>query len=86
MEGYDQYQKIKNRTKILVGKLRLNVVLEQPWQYIYILVDFIIKLLVLRGYNLILVICDRFLKMLHFIMTIEKITVEELVRLFRNNM
>ena len=84
MEGYDQYQKIKNRTKIPVGKLRLNVVLEQLWQYI--LVDFIIKLLVLRGYNLILVICDRFLKMLHFIMTIEKIIVEELVRLIRNNM
>jgi len=46
----------------------------------------ITKLLVLRGYNnSILVVCDRFLKMLHFIMTTEKITVEELVRLFRNN-
>ena len=61
---------MKNRAKIPVGMLRLNAVLEQPWQYI--LVDFNIKLLVLRGYNSILVVCDRFLKMLHFIMTIEK--------------
>ncbi len=75
---------VKNRAKIPVGKLRLNTVLEQPWQYI--LIHFIIKLLVLRGYNnSILVVCDKFLKMLHLIMTTEKITVEELVRLFRNN-
>ena len=75
---------VKNRAKISVGKLRLNTVLEQPWQYI--LIDFITKLLVLRGYNdSILVVCDKFLKILHLIMTTEEITVEELVRLFRNN-
>jgi len=49
-------------------------------------VDFITKLPVSRGYDSILVLCDRFLKMLHFIVTIEKITVEELARLFRDNM
>ena len=43
------------------------------------------KLLVSRDYNLILVICDRFLKMLYFIATTE-ITAEDLVRLSRDNM
>jgi len=55
---------MKNRAKIPVGKLRLNAVLEQPWQYI--LVDFNIKLLVLRGYNSILVVCDRFFENVAF--------------------
>jgi len=40
----------------------------------------------LRGYDSILVVCDRFLKILHFITMIEKITAKELARLFRNNM
>jgi len=44
------------------------------------------KLLVLRDHSSILVVYDRFLKMLHFIAMIEKITAEGLVRLFRDNM
>ena len=47
--------------------------------------DFITKLLVSRGHNSILVVCDRFLKMLHFIMMTKNITVKELVKLFRDN-
>jgi len=43
------------------------------------------KLLVSRGQDSILVVCDRFLKMSHFIVTTEKIIAEELARLFRNN-
>jgi len=43
------------------------------------------KLLVSKGYELILVICDRFSKMSHFVVMIEKITAERLVRLFRDN-
>ena len=66
-----------------VGKLRPNAVSEKPWQYI--LVDFITKLLISRGYNSILVVCNRFSKILHFIMMTEKIMVEGLSRLFRNN-
>ena len=65
------------------GKLRPNKVSERPWQYI--LVDFIMKLPVSKGYDSILVVCDRFLKMSHFIATIEKIIVEELAKLFRDN-
>ena len=43
------------------------------------------KLLILRDHNLILVVCDRFSKILHFITITEKIIIKELVRLFRNN-
>ena len=49
-------------------------------------VDFITKLPISRGYNSILVVCDRFLKMLHFIVMTEKIIVEGLIKLFKDNM
>ena len=66
----DQCQKIKNKAEMLVEKLRPNIVLERLWQYI--LVDFIVKLLVSRDYGSILVVCDRFSKILYFIVIIEK--------------
>ena len=66
-----------------VGKLRPNEVPERPWQHI--LVDFITKLPVSKGYDLILVVCDRFLKMSYFVATTEKTMAEELARLFRDN-
>jgi len=74
---------MKNRIKIPVGKLRLNAILERLWQHI--LVDFITKSLVSRGYDSILVICDRFSKILYFIMMTEKIMIEGLAKLFRDN-
>ena len=48
--------------------------------------DFAIKLLILKSYDLILVVCDRFLKISYFIATTEKITAEGLARLYRDNM
>ena len=75
MEGCDQYQRMKNRAEMLAGKLRPNKVPERLWQHI--LVDFIMKLPVSKGYDSILVVCNRFLKILHFVVTIEKITVED---------
>ena len=84
VEGYNQCQRMKNRAEMLAGKLRPNQVSEKLWQYI--LVDFITKLLMSKGHGSILVICDRFLKMSYFVVTTEKITVEELARLFRDNM
>ena len=39
-----------------------------------------------KGHDSILVVCDRFLKMSYFMVTIEKTIVEGLVRLFRDNM
>jgi len=74
---------MKNRAEMPVEKLRLNAVPEKLWQYI--LVNFIMKLLVSRGYNSVLVVYDRFLKMSYFIMMTEKITAEGLAKLFRDN-
>ena len=83
VERCDQYQRIKNRAEMPAGKLRPNKVPERPWQHIS--VDFITKLPVLKGYNSILVVCDRFSKMSHFVATTEKTTGEGLARLFRDN-
>jgi len=84
IEGYDQCQRMKNRVGISVGKLKPNKILERLWQHI--LVDFIMKLLVSKDYDSILVVCDRFSKMSHFVVTTEKTMAEGLVKLFRDNM
>jgi len=84
VEGCDQCQRMKNRAEMPAGKLKPNQVPERPWQYIS--VDFIMKLPVSKGHNLILVVCIRFLKMSHFVATTEKTTAEGLVRIFRDNM
>ena len=83
MEGYDQCQRMKNRAEILAGKLRPNQISERLWQHI--LVDFITKLPVSKSYDSILVVCDRFSKISHFVVMTEKTTVEGLARLFRDN-
>ena len=83
MEGCDQCQRMKNRAEMLAGKLKPNEVPERLWQHIS--VDFITKLPVSKGYDSILVICDRFSKMSHFVATTEKTTAEGLARLFRDN-
>ena len=83
VEGCDQCQKMKNRAEMPAGKLRPNQVPERPWQHIS--VDFITKLPVSKGHDLILVVCDRFLKMSHFVVTTEKTTAEGLAKLFRDN-
>ena len=51
----------------------------------HLMVNFITKLLLVAGKNVILVVCNRLSKMTHFVATIEEILVEELARLFRNN-
>ena len=47
--------------------------------------DFITKLPLAQGYNSILVVVDRLTKIVHFIPTMEKMSIEGLARLFRNN-
>jgi len=42
-------------------------------------VDFITKLLLVAGKDIILVVCDRLSKMTHFVATTEEISAEELV-------
>ena len=83
MEGYDQCQRMKNRAEMPAEKLRPNKVPERLWQHI--LVDFITKLPMSKGHDSILVVCDRFSKMSHFVATTEKTTAEGLARLFRDN-
>jgi len=75
---------MKNRVEMPAGKLRPNKVPEKLWQYI--LVYFIMKLLVLKGHDSILIVCDRFSKMSHFVVTTEKTMAEGLARLFRDHM
>ena len=76
-------QRIKNRTEEIAGKLKLSEVLEKLW--IYLIVDFIMKLLIVAGKNAILVVCNRLSKMTYFVVTTEETLVEGLARLFRDN-
>ena len=52
----------------------------------YILADFITKLLLAQGYDLILVVVDRLIKIVYFISTTERTSAKGLARLFRDNM
>ena len=60
-----------------------NLIPEKSWTHI--LADFITKLPLAQGYDLILVVVDRLTKMVHFIPTIERTSAEGLARLFRDN-
>jgi len=84
VEGCNVFQQNKNHTEQLAGKLMPNSIPEKPWMHI--LADFITKLPLAQGYDSILVVVDRFKKMVHFIPTTEKTSAEGLARLFRNNM
>jgi len=83
VEGYDACQQNKNCTEQPAGKLMPNSIPEKPWTHIS--ADFITKLLLAQGYDLILVVVNRLTKMVHFIPTTEKTLAEELARLFRDN-
>jgi IS30 family transposase len=60
-----------------------NQVPEKPWAHIS--ADFIVKLPESQGHDSILVVCDRFSKMAHFIHTMEMTTAKGLAKLFRDN-
>ena len=77
MEGCDMCQKIKNRVEIPIGKLKLSKVLKKLW--IYLIVDFIMKLLLVAGKDAILVVCNKLSKMTHFVATMEGISAEGLI-------
>ena len=53
---------------------------EKPWSHIS--ADLITKLPLAQGYDAVLVVCDYFSKMAHFIATMEKTSAEGLTRLF----
>jgi len=83
VEECNTYQQNKNCTEQLASKLMPNFILEKPW--IHILADFITKLPLAQGYNLILVVVNRLTKMVYFISTTEKMSAEGLARLFKDN-
>jgi len=83
VEGCNTCQRNKNRTEQLAGKLMPNSIPERPWTHIS--ADFITKLPLAQGYDSILVVVDRLTKIVHFIPTTEKTSVEGLTRLFRDN-
>ena len=83
MEGCDAYQQNKNCTEQPAGKLMPNSIPEKPWTHI--LADFITKLPLAQGYDLILVVVNKLTKIIHFIPTTEKTLAEGLARLFRDN-
>ena len=83
VEGCNTYQQNINYIEQPASKLMPNFIPEKPW--IHISVDFITKLPLAQEYDLILVVVDRLTKMVYFIPTAEKISAEELARLFRDN-
>ena len=83
VEECDFYQRNKNCTEQLVSKLMPNSIPEKPWTHISI--DFITKLPLAQGYDSILVIVDQLTKIVHFILTTERMIAERLARLFRDN-
>ena len=83
VEGCDLCQRIKNRIEEPAGKLKLSEVPQRTWTHLT--VDFITKLPVVAGKDMILVICDRLSKITHFVATTEETSAEELARLFQDN-
>ena len=74
---------MKNKTEELAGKLKLSEVPKKPWSHL--IVDFIIKLPVVAGKDVVLVVCYRLSKMMHFVATTEGMIAERLARLFWDN-
>ena len=78
------YQRMKNRTETLAGKLMVNEVPEKSW--IYLIIDFITKLLLVARKDAMLVVCDRLSKIAYFVAKMEGTLAKGLARLFRDNM
>ena len=83
VEECDLCQRMKNRMEEVAGKLKLSGIPEKLWTHL--MVDFIMKLPVVARKDAILVVCNRLSKMMHFVATIEEMSVEGLTRLFRDN-
>ena len=83
MEGCDLCQRMKNRTEEPAEKLKLSKVPQKIWTHLT--VDFITKLPVVVGKNMILVVYDRLSKITHFVAMTEGTSVEGLARLLWDN-
>ena len=78
IEEYNLYQSMKNRTETPAEKLIVNKVLEKLQTHL--MVDFITKLPLVAEKDIVLVMCDRLSKMVHFVATTKQTLVEGLVR------
>ena len=76
IDSCNMYQRIKNRIQVPVEKLKLSKVLKKL--QIHLIVDFITKLPLVAGKDIILVVCNRLSKMIYFVTITEKTTVEGL--------
>ena len=74
---------MKNKTEAPAGKLIINEIPEKLQTHLT--VNFITKLLLAAEKNTILVVCDWLSKIAHFVATTEGTSVEELLRLVRDN-
>ena len=83
VEDCNMYQRIKNRMEAPAGKLMTNEILEKTWTHLT--VNSIMKLLLVAGKDVILVVCNRLSKMMHFVATTKETSAEGLARLFRDN-
>ena len=83
VEGCNACQQNKNHTEQPADKLMSNSIPEKP--QMHILADFIMKLPLAQGYDLILVVVDKLTKIVHFISTTKKTSAEGLARLFKDN-
>jgi len=79
----DACQRYKNWSEAPVGKLMPNTIPEKLWDHIT--ADFITKLPLAQGYDTILVVCNRFSKMAHYIAITEKTSAEGLAKLFQDH-
>ena len=79
----DMCQRIQNCMEALVGKIIANEILEKLQAHL--MVDFITKLLLVARKDIILVVYNRLSKIIYFVATIERTSVEGLMRLFRDN-
>ena len=71
----DMCQRIKNWIETLVENLIANEVLKKLWIY----------LILVAKKDIILVVCNKLFKMVYLVTIIEETLVEDLARLFRNN-
>jgi len=83
VEECDLCQRMKNRTEELAEKLKLSEVPQKMWTHLT--VDFITKLPVVAGKDVILVVCDRLSKITYFVATTEGTSAKGLARLFQDN-
>ena len=83
VDGCDACQRYKNWSEAPVGKLMPNTIPEKLWDHIA--ADFITKLPLAQGYDTILVVCNRFSKMAHYIAITEKTSAEGLAKLFQDH-